>query len=193
MQGSAEQIADEILVLDAQDGRGGALELLVSRWQKRLWWHAYRLTGSADAAWDITQESWLSIVRSLRRLRQPARFGAWAYRIVSYKAYDWRLKRGRGCPEWESLEGPVPEADPGQPEAIRDVQDILRRLSAGAQALLNLRYLEGFDLAEIAEMLRLPEGTVKSRLHAARNEFKQRWERLSAAPGSATGKEMQNE
>jgi len=95
MQNSAEQVVDEILVLDAQNKRSAACEALVSRWQRRLWWHAYHLTGQPEAAWDITQESWMDIVRGLRRLHDPARFGAWAYRIVSNKAYDWRCRNGR--------------------------------------------------------------------------------------------------
>ena len=58
-----EQLVDELLVMDAQSGQVRALEMLVSRWQRRLWWHAYNLTGSSDGAWDITQETWLGIVR----------------------------------------------------------------------------------------------------------------------------------
>ena len=57
MPNSVEQVIDEILVMDAQNGRGEAFERLVSRWQKRLWWHAYHLTGQSGAAWDITQET----------------------------------------------------------------------------------------------------------------------------------------
>jgi hypothetical protein len=54
MQNPAEQIADEILVMDAQCGQREAFDILVSRWQKRLWWHAYNLAGRTEAAWDIT-------------------------------------------------------------------------------------------------------------------------------------------
>lgn len=59
----SESLMDEILVLDRQSGSVGALEALVSRWQKRLWRHAYCLTGDAEAAWDVAQESWLGIIR----------------------------------------------------------------------------------------------------------------------------------
>jgi RNA polymerase sigma-70 factor, ECF subfamily len=193
MQNSVRNIADEILVMDAQGGRGDAFERLVSRWQKRLWWHALNLTGHTDAAWDITQESWLDIVRGLARLNDPAKFGAWACRIVSNKAYDWR-RRNRP----ESLEEADPAALPAvaieacSHDAASDVHDILRRLPARAQVALNLYYLEGFGLAEIARILGVPEGTVKSRLHAARIEFRNYWEslgRISPAPVPASGKE----
>ena len=68
MPNPAEQIADELLVIDAQSGRRDAFDALVSRWQKRLWWHALNLTGRTEAAWDIAQESWLHIVKGLTRL-----------------------------------------------------------------------------------------------------------------------------
>jgi RNA polymerase sigma-70 factor (ECF subfamily) len=193
MQNPAEQIADEILVMDAQSGHREAFDMLVSRWQKRLWWHAFNLTGRTEAAWDITQESWLDIVRGLTRLNDPAKFGSWAYRIVSHKAYDWRCRDGRECsPEIEPEDTPAVTAEQGKHETAGDVHDILRRLPARARVVLNLYYLEGFSLAEIASILGTPEGTVKSRLHAARIEFRKHWESLgkkSSEARPASGKE----
>ena len=177
MPSPVEQIADEILVMDAQSGKGEALEILVSRWQKRLWRHALCLTGLTGAAWDISQESWLDIVRGLTRLKDPAKFGSWAYRIVSHKAYDWRRHCGREFSlRIEPEETNVVTAEEGKQERASDVHDMLRRLSPHAQVVLNLYYLEGFSLAEIANILGTPEGTVKSRLHAARIEFRKHWE-----------------
>ncbi len=89
---SVEQIVDEILVMDCQSGRVKALEILVSRWQKRLWRYAFRLIGDSEAAWDITQESWLGIIRGISRLNDPARFRPWAYKIVTNKTHDWIRK-----------------------------------------------------------------------------------------------------
>jgi RNA polymerase sigma-70 factor, ECF subfamily len=193
MQNSTEQIADEILVMDAQAGRREALDMLVSRWQRRLWWHALKLTGRTEAAWDITQQSWLDIVRGLTRLNDPARFGSWAYRIVSHKAYDWhgRNRRER-LPEIESENTPAVTAGQGKYETASDVHYILGLLPGPAQVVLNLYYLEGFSLTEIATILETPEGTVKSRLHAARIEFRKHWESLGGFPSeadSASGRE----
>jgi RNA polymerase sigma-70 factor (ECF subfamily) len=197
MQNSAEQIVDQILVMDAQSGRREAFEMLVCRWQKRLWWHAYHLTCQSEAAWDITQESWLGIVRGLARLKDPAKFGSWAYRIVSNKARDWLCRNGRGTPlEGESEDLPSSGTEQEQRETAKDVNGILRRLPHRSQVVLKLYYLEGFGLAEIAEILGAPEGTVKSRLHTARAEFRKCWESLGGmphAPIPAPGKERQNE
>jgi RNA polymerase sigma-70 factor (ECF subfamily) len=179
MQNSAEQIADQMLVLEAQGGRREAFERLVARWQKRLWAHAFHLTGHADAAWDITQESWLDVVRGLPRLQDPAKFGAWAYRIVSNEASDWMRRNRR--PSEPAVE---PEAhhsltgEQAQRETVQDVHSILRLLPAPARVVLSLFYLEGFGVTEIARILGTPEGTVKSRLHAARAEFRAAWESL---------------
>ena len=93
MQDKRSQIEDELLVMDAQTGDRSAMEALVRRWQKRLWLHALRLTGDREAAWDVTQQAWLGIVKGLRRLRDPARFRAWAYRIISNESADWIRKK----------------------------------------------------------------------------------------------------
>ena len=197
MQNSVEQVIDEILVMDAQNGHGEAFETLVLRWQKRLWWHAFNLTGRAEAAWDVTQESWLDIVRGLARLKEPDRFGSWAYRIVSNEAYDWCCRNGqKGSPEIEPEDTPASTADQGKQETAGDVHEILRRLSRRSQVILNLHYLEGFSLLEIAEILGIPEGTVKSRLHTARMEFRKHWEspgEMQPTPISTSGKERQHE
>jgi RNA polymerase sigma-70 factor (ECF subfamily) len=197
MQNPVEQIADEILVMDAQSGRHEAFDMLISRWQKRLWEHAYSLTRRPEAAWDITQESWLNIVRGLGRLQDPAKFRSWAYRIVSNKAHDWIGRNGRGTsPEDEPEDLPAAPTEQEQRETTSDVHDILRRLPGRSQVVLKLYYLEGFGLAEISQILGTPEGTVKSRLYAARIEFRKYWEALdktSSAPIPATGKEKQHE
>ncbi len=82
-------IEDALLVMDAQDGNAEAMEKLVARWQKRLWSHAYRLVGNAEAAWDVTQQSWLGIIKGLHKLHDPENFKAWAYRITTNKSIDW--------------------------------------------------------------------------------------------------------
>ena len=180
MQHSSEQIIDQILVMDAQSGYVEAVETLVTRWQKRLWWHACNITGDPQAAWDVTQESWLSILRGIARLKDPAKFGSWAYRIVTRKASDWRSRNSSGC--WSTLEpdGPEPAADEWQKrETLQDVHCVIRRLPPRCRVVLSLYYLEGFGLAEIARILGTAEGTVKSRLHTARGEFRKLWESLT--------------
>ncbi len=171
-----EELVDELLVMDAQSGRVKAMEMLVSRYQRRLWRYACRLTGSPEAAWDVTQESWLGIVRGISRLSDPARFRPWAYRIVTNKANDWLRKSVRTRQLSADMDAAPRQGDEHQAAGTAaDLHSVLHRLSGRSRAVLTLHYLEGFGLADIARILRVPRGTVKSRLHTARNELKSLW------------------
>ena len=170
-----DRITDELLVLRCQQGDAGAFEELVGRWQQRLWRHAWRLTADEDAAWDVLQEAWIAISRGLGRLADAAAFRGWAYRILSNKCRDWvrRESRQRRAAEAYSdrMHGQDRElADARQQSA--NLKEALARLPGRDRAILSLRYEEGFDTAEIAEILGVPPGTVKSRLHYARERLR---------------------
>jgi len=167
------QLVDELLVMECQDGDAGAMDRLVRRWQKRLWRYAYRLTDSTEAAWEVSQESWTGIIRGLSRLSDPARFRPWAYRIVTNKANDWLSRNIRsGQPPANTVQDQHKPDRQQETEVRMDLQDALPRLSGPSRAVLTLHYLEGLALVEVAEALHVPKGTVKSRLHAARNELR---------------------
>jgi RNA polymerase sigma-70 factor (ECF subfamily) len=166
---------DEILVLDCQSGSVKAMEILVSRWQKRLWQYAYNLTGNVDASWDITQESWLSIIKSLRKLHDPARFRAWAYRITTNKSIDWirknkTLKRV-GLEDIQEQQS-IQKKDSG-------IKELLEKLDIGKKVVLSLYYFEQLTVPEISTALKIPKGTVKSRLHNARKELKKLYQQYT--------------
>lgn len=177
MNTTREQLVDQLLVLRSQDGEAEAFDELVRRWQRPLWRHACRLTGQEDAAWDVVQESWAAIIRGIGRLDDPARFRQWAYRIVTNKAADWI----HGRKVARSRSEPLPEDHPdaktgGNVQSNEDAAALLRRLPTDQQVILQLRYVEDFDVAEIAEILSVPEGTVKSRLYHAREELRRKLE-----------------
>ena len=167
-----EQLVDEILVMDCQSGSVRALELLVPRWQKRLWGYAYRLTGNSEAAWDITQESWLDIIKGLRKLNDPARFRSWAYRIVTNKVIDW-IRRNNAVKKIS-----IEEAHEQQYTEKEDVgvKELLEKLDMKSKTVLTLYYFEQLSVPEISAALKIPKGTVKSRLHSARKELKELWQ-----------------
>jgi len=169
----SEQIIDEILVIDCQAGRARALDALVSRWHRRLWRHAYRLVGDADAAWDVTQQSWLTIIKGLRKLREPAHFKAWAYRITTSKAVDWiRKEQRRKHAGMEAIEDP--QYDTAGDTGVRE---LLEKLDIKKQVVLSLYYFEELSVTEISTALKIPRGTVRSRLHNAREELKHLWQK----------------
>ena len=178
MNDPSNKIVDEILVMDCQSGNVKALELLVSRWQKRLWTYAYRLLGDSEVAWDITQESWLGIVRGIRKLEDPARFGPWCFRIVGNKANDWIRKRqaDRKPIQQAETENVLTAEDCERLDKASDLSTILRKLPGNHREIIMLYYIEQLSVGEIAIVLDVPSGTVKSRLHKARECFKELWE-----------------
>ena len=159
--------------MDCQSGSARAMEMLVCRWQKRLWKYAYNMTGDTEAAWDITQESWLGIIKGMRKLHDPARFKAWAYRITTNKSIDW-IRRNRTAKKVE-----LDEVQGRQHDEEKDVglKELLEQLDIKKRAVLNLRYFEQLSIPEIGIALKIPKGTVKSRLHNARKELKELYQK----------------
>ncbi len=168
-------IQDGILLLRCQQGDGTAFAELVERWQARLWHHAYRVTANRDVAADIVQESWMAVMKGLPRLADVDAFPAWVYRIVTRKATDWVRKRQRrrrlltGLWHWSRQ---PEEASPAITGRIESLHDALERLPAQQRALITLYYVEGFTTTEIADIMEIPAGTVKSRLYHARNRIR---------------------
>jgi RNA polymerase sigma factor (sigma-70 family) len=166
---------DELLVLRSREGDASALDALLRRWQEPLWRHALRLTGEEEAAWDVLQESLLVIARGIRRLEAESAFGVWAYRIVGHKSRDWlrrhirRRERESRYAEQRQIE--TADAEEPLPHAA-DLKSLLIRLGDGERTLLMLRFENDFSIDEIARMLGIPTGTVKSRLHAAKQHLR---------------------
>jgi len=159
--------------MDCQSGSVKAMEMLVSRWQKRLWRYAFNLTGDTEAAWDITQESWLGIIKGLRKLHDPAKFKAWAYRITTNKSINW-IRRNNAVKKIK-IEG-IHEQQYTEKEDV-GVKELLEKLEMKKRAILNLYYFEQLSIPEIGVALKIPKGTVKSRLHSARNELKKLYQK----------------
>jgi RNA polymerase sigma-70 factor (ECF subfamily) len=172
MEDNLSNIENQILVLDAQDGDSKAMEQIIKRWQRRLWEHAFRLTGQREAAWDITQQTWLGIIKGLRKLHDPANFKEWAYRITTNKSIDWIRKNKR------LRQINVEEIEARQSRAGNDtgIKELLQKLDVRKRAVLSLYYFEQLSIPEISMALNIPKGTVKSRLSAARKELKKLWQ-----------------
>ncbi|MCG8506023.1 MAG: RNA polymerase sigma factor [Sphingomonadales bacterium] len=180
MQRRAEQVYEEFLVLKAQDGEADGLSGLFELLNGALIRHAGRVTRNADAAGDVVQEAWIAISRNIRRLDDPARFRPWAYRIVTNKAHDWGRRQAKlqrlneqAAEDAETAAQTTSEAD----DDIRLIRRALTALDADRRAVLTLFYIEGMRVAEIAEALAIPQGTVKSRLYHAREYLRKAIER----------------
>ena len=164
-------LLDEYLVLECQLGNVDAFRALVQRWHGPLVSRAQTFTKDREAALDVAQESWMGIIRGLPRLRDPARFRAWAMRIVANKARDWvRRERSR---RGSTAEASMQEREVTSSDDDRErVRNGLVQLEPERRNLLRRHYLEGLSVAEIASELGVPEGTVKSRLSTARDRLR---------------------
>lgn len=176
MRKSRNQIYDELLVLKCQQGDKEAFAELVDRWQKRLWRYAFGLIGSEPAAWDILQETWLGIIKGIRKLDDADVFPQWAFRVLNNKCADW-LRRQYFQDKLDSELSRQAQNEFDFPQGVNEKAESLdaaiEKLSPGSRALLALRYHEGFEIGQIAEILSIPEGTVKSRIHRVLNKLRQ--------------------
>ncbi len=170
-----EPFTDELLVVHAQEGSAEAFEQLVERWQERLWRFAWRLTGDEQAAWDVSQETWTAISRRIRRLEDAAAFPAWVYQITSNKSRDWIRRQQRRRRADEQYVERRTQSDEERQEVERQfasLKETLDAMPSEDRTILSLRYEAGFSTKEIAEILEIPAGTVKSRLHYARERLR---------------------
>lgn len=119
---------------------------------------------------DAAQEALMVVFRSLRGLKEPAAVYGWVRTIAAREALRVARRAARAVPA-ELAELPAP----GDPQLGADIRDVLTRLSPEHRAVLVLRDLEGLDEATAAERLGLRVGTVKSRLHRARDTFRKAW------------------
>lgn len=175
MTRSVQRLEDALLVVRFQDGDETAFRLLFDRFNPRFLAYARRYMGGRDAS-DPVQETWLTIARRIRRLDDPALFRAWGYRILTNKCVDWgrKMQSDRTMNEVMALENATGAANSNHPIDDRlTVKALIRRLPADRQALMSLFYVEGLTVGELANVFGVPTGTVKSRLHNAREVLKQ--------------------
>jgi len=174
-----EHILDELLVLQIQAGDMEAFSLLVKRWHPAILKQAYRLTRDSDAALDVAQESWQAIAKGIYRLKAPGAYRTWMFRIVSNKSANWIKEKQKQRLLVHEVKNEV--VTPEVNEKISDVEIIkfaLKQLPIKSRTMLSMFYLDGNSVTEIAKMLSLSAGTVKSRLFYARKMLKERFENL---------------
>jgi RNA polymerase sigma-70 factor (ECF subfamily) len=159
--GDAADMDDLALVRAHAAGDPQAFTELVRRHQGRLWAVALRTLGDREEAADALQEALISAYRSAARFRGESAVTTWLHRIVVNACLD-RVRRARSRPTV-----PLSEIDPTatvlDPDAVLDVRAGLAKLPAEQRVALVLVEIQGYSVAETAEILQVPEGTVKSR------------------------------
>lgn len=176
---------DAELVERWQAGDEAAFEALVRRHENRVFGLLVRMLGNRDDALDVAQETFLSLHRHGHRFRREARFSTFVYRVAANAALNRRRSLGRKRAREQALarqqeaglERPQGPRDPEEAavgvEAQERVQQALLQLPDDLRMTLVLYDLEGQSYGEIADALQIPEGTVKSRIHRARNALRE--------------------
>ncbi|GAC1417379.1 MAG: sigma-70 family RNA polymerase sigma factor [Candidatus Velthaea sp.] len=167
----AAVITDDELIAAAIAGQAEAFGTLVERYERSVYHLAYRTLHDVEEAKDATQEGFFKAYRALRTFRPGAKFSTWIFSITYHACCDRLARRKR----FSSEEMPD-RADPAAgPEALTERGDDARRLRAAIDALpekyrtvITLFHLAGKQYGEIAEVLDLPMGTVKTHLFRAK-------------------------
>jgi len=169
-------VEDTDLIRKARRGDVEAYNLLISRWEKRVYNYLLRIVGDREEALDLSQDVFLKAYQNLRKLDDPARFAAWLFRIAHNEAFSAFRKRR-------------PERDTaGQAEFSGDeiagregvfpielsiaVTTALSRLPEEQREAVVLKIYQGFKFEEMADILSCPVSTAKSRLYTALDVLK---------------------
>ncbi len=189
---SLAEMTDEELVTAHLEGRGGAFQALYDRYRDRLVHFITRKTGDADRAQDLVQEAFIRVTRHLHRFDTTKKFSTWVYTIASNLSKNELRNRSRSplvlfqklTNNWDDDHRPLQFEDVAfRPDDLfhkrhlrKLVEETVAELPEHHQLVFRLRELEGKSYEEIADITGVNLGTVKSRLHRARNSFAQRIE-----------------
>lgn len=179
---ASEPISDAVCVRRLQRGDTDAFEILVRRHEKAIFNLVYRMVGDYDDAAETSQEVFLSAFRAIGQFRGEANFSTWLYRIALNHATTRRksthLRQKRLAPiDGSELvdDRQLGPAETLEKKQIRQrVQHALSELEPEDAAVILLRDLQDIPYEDVAQMLKVPVGTVKSRLHRARQALKAR-------------------
>jgi RNA polymerase sigma-70 factor, ECF subfamily len=183
--GEEDRLSDEELVRSYLDGDNTAFEELVRRYETTIMNMAYRLLGNRSDAGDVCQEVFVLLLRKLGSFRGEAKFSTWLYRVSLNACHDHarRLKRhvslsespGDDLPEIEQRLADdgldSPELSLERAEIQETVQEAIARLPYKFKEVIYLHDINGYNYKEVAEILDISLGTVKSRLNRARTRL----------------------
>ena len=190
---------DRDLIVRWQAGDEAAFEELIRRHESRVYRLLYRMMGNKEDAEDLTQETFLSLHRHGHRFRAEARFSTFVYRVAANAALNRRRSLGRGRARVDKLKTRQEAGDdlPSSPRNPEDaalggelsghVREALDTLSPSLRMPVILYDIEGLAYGEIAKVLGIAEGTVKSRIHRARQALRDQLKELlgsTAAEGA---------
>ena len=163
---------EDVLVLEAQKGSEKAFSLLYRHYYGPLVRYAWRLLGDRERAQDVVQDAWVTIARKMQGLRDVRAFRAWAYRSVRWRAVD--MIREKSLVSLSDISEPKASCQTSEQGMTPDqLQRAIAALPQVEGEAVYLFYLEELTAREIAAVLKIPTGTVKTRLMRARSRLRQ--------------------
>ena len=181
MNSSKANQKDQDLIRLTLDGEHEIFGQLIRKYQDRLYNGMVQIVRNESEAEDVVQDAFVLAFTKLRTFKGNSAFYTWLYRIA-YNVAITRLRRRKptvsieGVSEHSSLdfadEGPAPDAHLQSQEQTRQLNLAMDRLSQEHRSILVLREMDGLDYDAISEILDLPIGTVRSRLHRARGQLR---------------------
>lgn len=177
--------ADIELVKQTLQGNEEGFEKLVKKYQDKVYTLCYRYSGNDEDAYDLAQEAFIKAYRSLGTFKGSSRFGTWLYRITTNVCLD-EIRRKKRRIQVQSLDQPVEGADGEMTRIVLDdtlpidalyeqqeqaqyIQSLLMQMKPEHRMVLLLKDIMEFSYEEIAQMLNISSGTIKSRLSRARD------------------------
>ncbi len=192
IRSQTEALPDEELARRARRDDPDAYALLVQRYQRGVVNLMYRLVGEWQTALDLAQEVFLRVYQTLDAYDDSRPFKPWLYRIATHRAYDYLRHQARrtrvittveASPDFSGDERHTnPQNAVIQGEIRQAVEDIVSSLPVRYRTVIVLRYLEDMSYREIAEALNIPLGTVKTRIHRARDLLRAALEEKDLVP-----------
>ncbi|MBN1266835.1 MAG: sigma-70 family RNA polymerase sigma factor [Anaerolineales bacterium] len=174
-----DQKTDRELIIELQRGELQALGELYDRHQQMVFRTALGITGDAESAADLLQDTFLRLNRFCSRVDPDRPIQPWLYRVTANLAYTYVKRRSRGFQvlremgEWLAREfKPGPQAIVEHDEICSVIKEALATLPISQRIVVVLYYVNDLTLQEISEIIEVPVGTVKSRLHYGRLKLK---------------------
>jgi RNA polymerase sigma-70 factor (ECF subfamily) len=179
MSESADRLYEQVLLLRCQAGDEAAFVEIVTHYDARLRYYVRKLNRKSQTIDDMLQDIWLDVHRGLPKLKNLAAFRAWVYRIARDRVFRTLRKREIAAElpaDFELIDESDGESD-FTAEDVANIHAALDTLSTDQREVLVLRYLEEMPYEEIARVVALPIGTVRSRLHYAKRALREELER----------------
>ena len=170
----------ELLVLRCKQGDKSAFDELVRQWEGRLGYFVRRLVATEEDAWDVLQQTWMKVFKGIGSLNDPQRLPTWLYQIARCTAMSHWRSHHRDQARIEENADLAEFAAPEDAHRFEDAERVhlaLGRVSLAHREVLTLYFLEDLSLEQMADVLDIPLGTVKSRLCYAKRALRDVLER----------------